>query len=299
MPRPGRNTYSDQKPPYSYIALTAMAIQSSGEKMLPLSDIYKFIMDRFPFYRDNTQRWQNSLRHNLSFNDCFIKIPRRPDRPGKGSYWALHPCCGDMFENGSFLRRRKRFKIQSRQGPSMADSLKSSMESNTYISQHSLRQIQIGISAANKLQPFSPPSHKQPFTIENIIAPDYKSTSSQMPVIPTALPAFASQFNLMHGAGMAPALTPPYTPSDLTAMCALNDLHIIRSMGGLTAPMPIKPTPLPPLTLPSQAHLPSVSSSTTGLSLSPHGPLNLRPPPLSLGTIAFTSTSTTPVTVIS
>ncbi|KAH7643492.1 hypothetical protein HUG17_5854 [Dermatophagoides farinae] len=113
MPRPGRNTYGDQKPPYSYISLTFMAIQSSEEKMLTLNDIYKFIMDRFPYYRKNTQRWQNSLRHNLSFNDCFIKIPRRPDKPGKGSYWALHPNSGDMFENGSFLRRRKRFKLMN------------------------------------------------------------------------------------------------------------------------------------------------------------------------------------------
>uniref|UniRef100_A0A673UNM6 Fork-head domain-containing protein n=1 Tax=Suricata suricatta TaxID=37032 RepID=A0A673UNM6_SURSU len=114
MPRPGKSSYSDQKPPYSYISLTAMAIQHSAEKMLPLSDIYKFIMERFPYYREHTQRWQNSLRHNLSFNDCFIKIPRRPDQPGKGSFWALHPDCGDMFENGSFLRRRKRFKSKAK-----------------------------------------------------------------------------------------------------------------------------------------------------------------------------------------
>merc|ERR1712062_354480 len=111
MPRPSRDSYGEQKPPYSYIALTAMAIFHSPEKMLPLSDIYKFIMDNFPYYRKNTQRWQNSLRHNLSFNDCFIKIPRRPDRPGKGAYWTMHPKAITMFENGSLLRRRKRFKL--------------------------------------------------------------------------------------------------------------------------------------------------------------------------------------------
>src|SRR5262249_1815133 len=62
------------------------------------------------YYRQNQQRWQNSIRHSLSFNDCFVKVPRGPDRPGKGSYWTLHPDAGNMFENGCYLRRQKRFK---------------------------------------------------------------------------------------------------------------------------------------------------------------------------------------------
>ncbi|KAJ8736166.1 hypothetical protein PYW08_006822 [Mythimna loreyi] len=123
MPRPSRESYGDQKPPYSYISLTAMAIWSSPERMLPLSEIYRFITDRFPYYRRNTQRWQNSLRHNLSFNDCFVKVPRRPDRPGKGAYWTLHPQAFDMFENGSLLRRRKRFKLHTDQKDSFKSEL--------------------------------------------------------------------------------------------------------------------------------------------------------------------------------
>lgn len=107
-----RRSYTHAKPPYSYISLITMAIQQSGSKMLTLSEIYQFIMDLFPYYRQNQQRWQNSIRHSLSFNDCFVKVPRTPDKPGKGSFWTLHPDSGNMFENGCYLRRQKRFKCE-------------------------------------------------------------------------------------------------------------------------------------------------------------------------------------------
>ncbi|KAL3867616.1 hypothetical protein ACJMK2_040497 [Sinanodonta woodiana] len=98
------------KPPFSYIALISMAIANSPERRLTLHDIYKCITDRFPYFRNHLKPkgWRGSIRHNLALNDCFVKLPRLPGR--KGHEWTIDPAYEDMFDHGSFLRRRYRYK---------------------------------------------------------------------------------------------------------------------------------------------------------------------------------------------
>jgi hypothetical protein len=108
------NFPEEPKPQHSYIGLIAMAILSSTEKKLVLADIYQFILDKFPYFRHRGHGWRNSIRHNLSINDCFMKAGRASN--GKGHFWAVHPACQEDFQKGDFSRRKAQRKVRKHMG---------------------------------------------------------------------------------------------------------------------------------------------------------------------------------------
>ncbi|KRX53107.1 Forkhead box protein I1-ema [Trichinella sp. T9] len=109
-----------EKPPYSYVALISLAIKSHPHRRMTVAEIYHYIENHFPYYNSlqgtAKRGWQNSIRHNLSLNTCFIKIPKEnmlscSDR--KGNYWTLAPDCDNMFSDGNFKRRKRIIKKTS------------------------------------------------------------------------------------------------------------------------------------------------------------------------------------------
>lgn len=96
-----------------------MAILGSKDKKLILSEIYQWILDNYSYFRNRGPGWRNSIRHNLSLNDCFIKAGRSAN--GKGHYWAVHPANIDDFTKGDFRRRRAQRKVRKHMGLSVPD----------------------------------------------------------------------------------------------------------------------------------------------------------------------------------
>ncbi|KAI8375315.1 fork head domain-containing protein [Choanephora cucurbitarum] len=129
----------DMKPPYSYAALIAQAIAASAEEKLTLNDIYKHIALNHPYYQMTNNGWQNSVRHNLSLNKAFIKIPRNDLEPGKGAFWAINP---DADTRALFTSSKKHRKspatayLSDAETPRKRAKKESSVQTTDLLSEH-------------------------------------------------------------------------------------------------------------------------------------------------------------------
>ncbi|KAM4697805.1 forkhead box protein K1 [Rhinophrynus dorsalis] len=104
----GDSPKNESKPPYSYAQLIVQAISSAQDRQLTLSGIYAHISKNYPYYRSADKGWQNSIRHNLSLNRYFIKVPRSQEEPGKGSFWRIDPTSEAKLVEQAFRKRRQR-----------------------------------------------------------------------------------------------------------------------------------------------------------------------------------------------
>lgn len=96
------------KPPFSYAQLIVQAILSAPDKQMTLSQIYNYISAQYPYYEANNRGWQNSIRHNLSLNRYFIRLARKDNESGKGSFWRLDQNCEEKLMDHAYRHRKQR-----------------------------------------------------------------------------------------------------------------------------------------------------------------------------------------------
>ncbi|CAB4054075.1 FOXD [Lepeophtheirus salmonis] len=83
-----KSTNTFGKPKLSYAAMITEVIRCAPNKRLTLNEIYQAISARYPYYKMDCKNWQNSIRHNLSLNHSFVKVPR-PENKGRGHFWTI------------------------------------------------------------------------------------------------------------------------------------------------------------------------------------------------------------------
>ncbi|XP_033755807.1 uncharacterized protein LOC117338557 [Pecten maximus] len=92
------------KPPYSYAGMIIVAIMTSPNRMLSLSQIHEYLRNMFDFFQQPYMGWKDSVRHNLSHCKCFVKGGKTPD--GRNNLWTV-----DMSEVTPSLFRRQQTAI--------------------------------------------------------------------------------------------------------------------------------------------------------------------------------------------
>ncbi|CAF1470378.1 unnamed protein product [Rotaria magnacalcarata] len=147
-----------KKPNPSYLEIIAEAILKAPNRMMQLYEIYNYFQRKYRYFAEDVNKsWKNSVRHNLSLNDCFVKAGRGSN--GKGHFWRIHHLAEPEFEQGRFRRRRYRQEMRR------LNMQASSMHESSYVHQ--------------SVSPFYSPS-TNPYYMCSSAPPPYHATYSTL-----------------------------------------------------------------------------------------------------------------------
>ncbi|XP_063270508.1 forkhead box L3 isoform X2 [Prinia subflava] len=166
-----------------------------------------------PAYRSNQRAWQNSIRHNLSLNSCFVKVPRTEgNEKGKGNYWSFATGCEsmlDLFENGNYRRRRRRRNVKREHKEQRPGSVKSPLSPNISSVDSALNNISSSESKHERIEPgpkllepcgfaASSMTNRQSLGNPSLAKPDseIKFSIDYILSAPDPLPVLRSQYNM-------------------------------------------------------------------------------------------------------
>ncbi|XP_034501533.1 forkhead box protein M1 isoform X2 [Ailuropoda melanoleuca] len=137
-----------ERPPYSYMAMIQFAINSTERKRMTLKDIYTWIEDHFPYFKHIAKPgWKNSIRHNLSLHDMFV---RETSANGKVSFWTIHPSAN------RYLTLDQVFKPLDPGSPQSPEHLESQKRPNPELRRNVTIKSELPLGARRKMKPLLP-----------------------------------------------------------------------------------------------------------------------------------------------
>ncbi|XP_042578604.1 forkhead box protein M1 isoform X3 [Cyprinus carpio] len=221
-----------ERPPYSYMAMIQFAINSKKNRQMTLKEIYNWIEDHFPYFRNVAKPgWKNSIRHNLSLHDMFV---RETSLDGKISYWTIRP------EANRCLTLDQVYKQQKRGPPELK------------------RAIPAMGSTERKMKPLLPRTDSYLVPIQLPLGQSLFLPSSSPATLVTPPHAPSSSTPSSGGASKRVRIAPKVSQSDMSSvmLCASSTFQDIKE-----EPASVSVTPEAPEALPSKTRQQENSSS--------------------------------------
>ncbi|KAH3877440.1 forkhead box protein N4-like [Dreissena polymorpha] len=175
------------KPVYSYSCLIAMALKNSKTGNLPVSEIYNFMIDNFPYFKTAPDGWKNSVRHNLSLNKCFAKVDTgKPtgQHTRKGCLWALNPAKIEKMEE-EIVKWRKKDPESVKLSMSKPENLELIEQGKAGPPRHSNEELSSPVKQPDPVIPM----HVTPIKARNLVSNVVRACNGQVTVITREAPA--------------------------------------------------------------------------------------------------------------